>query len=400
VEYALVTKKGERIDAILTTKLIQYEGQNAILGTVTDITERKRAEEALKLHDLRLEALLQLNKMTEASGQDVLDFVREKIIEVTQSQFAFVGFLSEDESVVTMDNWSKDTMAQCAVVGKPMHFPVAKAGLWGEAIRQRKTLILNNYDAPHYARRGYPDGHVPVRRFLGIPVFEGERIVAVTAVANKQKDYDETDVRAITSMMNDAWQLIQRKQAAETLRQSEQKYRTLLKNIPQKIFYKDLNLAYVLCNDSFAEDWKIEPEEIRGKTDYDFFPKDLAEKYRADDKRILESGNAEEIEEEYLKDGKNIAVHTFKAPLKDEQGDTVGIFGIFWDITGDTRWPNRPQVSAVGTGILPRGTLFGPSRLSRCSALARVNSPELTRHFSNVYILMIANTLLILLTPA
>ncbi|MHC4646931.1 MAG: PAS domain-containing protein [Planctomycetota bacterium] len=72
---------------------------------------------------------------------------------------------------------------------------------------------------------------------------------------------------------------------------------------------------------------------IRGKTDYNFFPKELAEKYRADDKRILESGNAEEMEEEYVTCGKNTAVHTFKAPLKDEQGNTLGIFGIFWDIT-------------------------------------------------------------------
>jgi PAS domain S-box-containing protein len=331
VEYAILTKTGRRIDAILTTKLIQYEGQDAILGTVTDITERKRAEEALKLHDLRLEALLQLNKMTEASGQDVLGFVREEIIKVTQSEFAFVGFISEDESVMSIDNWSKETMAQCAVVGTPMHFPVEKAGLWGEAIRQRKPVIVSDYDAPHPSKRGYPEGHVPVKRFLGIPV-----------------------------MMNDAWRLISRKKAEAALRESENKYRTLLKNIPQKIFYKDVGLAYVLCNDSFAEDLKIEPEEIRGKTDYNFFPKDLAEKYRADDKRILESGNAEEIEEEYLKDGKNIAVHTFKAPLKDEQGDTVGIFGIFWDITGrkhaeealkrsEERYALAQQAASVGS---------------------------------------------------
>ncbi|MHC4647470.1 MAG: PAS domain S-box protein, partial [Planctomycetota bacterium] len=124
VEYALATKTGQRIDAILATKLIQYEGEDAILGTVTDITERKRTEEALKLHELRLEALLQLNKMTEASGQDILAFLREEMTEVTQSQVAFVGFISEDESVMSIDNWSKETMAQCAVVGKPMHFPV------------------------------------------------------------------------------------------------------------------------------------------------------------------------------------------------------------------------------------------------------------------------------------
>ena len=47
-EYAFITKEGKRIEAILTTKLIQYESDRAILGIVTDISERKRAEEALK----------------------------------------------------------------------------------------------------------------------------------------------------------------------------------------------------------------------------------------------------------------------------------------------------------------------------------------------------------------
>ncbi|HUT30941.1 MAG TPA: MEDS domain-containing protein [Sedimentisphaerales bacterium] len=132
------------------------------------------------------------------------------------------------------------------------------------------------------------------------------------------------------------WEIIESIKHRETLAalgESENKYRTLLKNVPQKIFYKDLNSAYVLCNDSFAEDLKITPKDIRGKTDYDFFPKESAEKHKADDKRIMESGNAEEIEEQYLKDGKDIAVHTFKAPVKDEQGNTIGIFGISWDIT-------------------------------------------------------------------
>ncbi|MHC4239114.1 MAG: PAS domain S-box protein [Planctomycetota bacterium] len=332
-EWLCKDKAGRSFWIEVNLKVALIEGESRMLAIVRDITERKQADEALQLHDLRLEALLQLNKMTEASGQDILDFVREKIIKVTQSQFAFVGFLNEEESVVTMDNWSRETMAQCAVADKPIHYPVAEAGLWGEAVRQRKAVIVNDYDAPNPAKKGYPEGHVPVKRFMGIPVFEGERIVAVAAVANKQKDYDEADVRAITSMMNDAWQLILRKQAAETLRESEQKYRTLLKNIPQKIFYKDLNSAYVLCNDSFAEDLKIKPEEIKGKTDYDFFPKELADKYTTDDSRILESGNAEEIEEKYLKHGEDSTVHTLKAPLRDEQGNTIGIFGIFWDIT-------------------------------------------------------------------
>ncbi len=62
------------------------------------------------------------------------------------------------------------------------------------------------------------------------------------------------------------------------------KSRVLLENLPQKIFHKDKNSVYVSCNNNYARDLKIQPDEIIGKTDYDFYTKELAEKYRADDK--------------------------------------------------------------------------------------------------------------------
>jgi hypothetical protein len=124
-----------------------------------------------------------------------------------------------------------------------------------------------------------------------------------------------------------------RKRTEEALRTSKSKYRTLLENLPQKIFYKDRNSVYVSCNDNYAQDLKIKSDEIIGKTDYDFYPKELAEKYTADDKRIMESGKTEEIEEKYIQEGKEGIVHTVKTPIKDEKGTVIGILGIFWDIT-------------------------------------------------------------------
>ncbi|MGE5457728.1 MAG: PAS domain S-box protein [Methanococcaceae archaeon] len=119
----------------------------------------------------------------------------------------------------------------------------------------------------------------------------------------------------------------------EILQGSENKYRVLLENLPQKIFHKDKNSVYVSCNNNYARDLKIQPDEIIGKTDYDFYNKDLAEKYIADDKRIMESGKTEYIEEKYIQNGQEVVVQTAKTPLEDEKGNTIGILGIFWDIT-------------------------------------------------------------------
>jgi PAS domain S-box-containing protein len=136
------------------------------------------------------------------------------------------------------------------------------------------------------------------------------------------------------------WEIIEnseRKKAEEALQASEKKYRTLLENLPQKIFLKDKDSVYISCNENYARDLKIKAKDTAGKTDYDFFPEELAHKYRADDKRVIKSGKTEDINEKYIREGKEVIVHTVKTPVRDEQGNVTGILGIFWDITSQRR---------------------------------------------------------------
>jgi PAS domain S-box-containing protein len=128
-------------------------------------------------------------------------------------------------------------------------------------------------------------------------------------------------------------EITEHKLALEAIRESENKYRTLLEHLPQKIFLKDKDSVYLSCNKNYADDLKIKPEEIVGKSDYEFYPKELAEKYRADDERIMQMGKTQDIEERYIQNEKEIIVHTVKTPIKDEKGNVCGVIGIFWDIS-------------------------------------------------------------------
>ena len=119
----------------------------------------------------------------------------------------------------------------------------------------------------------------------------------------------------------------------ETLGEWEGKYRLLFDNLPQKIFMKDKNFVWLGGNENFARDLNMRPEELAGKTDYDLFPKELAEKYNSDDRRIIESGEPDDIEEKYVQDGQEVIVNTIKIPMRDEDGTVTGILGVFWDIT-------------------------------------------------------------------
>lgn len=129
----------------------------------------------------------------------------------------------------------------------------------------------------------------------------------------------------------------ERKRLEAILRKSRNTFRTVVDNLPQRIIYKDNDSTYVSGNRRYAVDLGVEPRDLPGKTDFDFFPRELAEKYRSDDRRIIESGAMEEIEERYFNNGEERFIHTVRTPLRDEDGNPSGVLGIFWDITDQKR---------------------------------------------------------------
>ena len=191
-----------------------------------EVLNHQRTEDALRVNGTRLEALLKLNQMTQASEQEITDFALEEAVRQTTSEIGYLAFLNEDESVLTMHSWSKSAMKQCAIIDKPILYSVVDTGLWGEAVRQRRPVLTNDYPAPNPLKRGHPEGHVPVLRHMNLPLFDGESIVLVAGVGNKSAAYDDDDVLRLTLLMQALWKLLVRKRAAQALHQAHAELET------------------------------------------------------------------------------------------------------------------------------------------------------------------------------
>lgn len=128
--------------------------------------------------------------------------------------------------------------------------------------------------------------------------------------------------------------ITQRREAEEKLRNSETLYHSLVETLPQNIFRKDRQEKFTFGNQQFCKVLGKPLEEIVGKTDFDFFPPELAAKYQSDDRRVMETGQPYSIVEEHRPPGgKKMFVQVVKTPLYGPDGKINGLQGIFWDIT-------------------------------------------------------------------
>ena len=218
---------------------------------------RLRTEGSLKLEEARLEALLELSQMSEAPVEEMAGFTLERGIALTGSKIGFVGFLNEDESIYTLHAVSKAVVKECDVEGNPMHWPVAGGGIWADAIRQRRTLFVNDYSQPHPSKKGLPTGHPAVARLMIVPVFDGKRIVAVAGVGNKSSDYDKSDERQVALLLSRLWdnvhRNVSRKALEEAYDQLEQKVKQRTAELQEA--YRDLNRAQSVAN---AGSWRLD----------------------------------------------------------------------------------------------------------------------------------------------
>jgi len=128
-------------------------------------------------------------------------------------------------------------------------------------------------------------------------------------------------------------EIAERKRAEDVLRHSEALYSSLVENLPVQMLRKDLGGRFTFANEAFCQLLGRPLGEIIGKTDFDFYPREFAQKYRHDDQKVIEAGEVFEDVERNEKDGEISFVQVMKSPVRDAEGKIIGTQAIFWDVT-------------------------------------------------------------------
>lgn len=259
-------------------------------GIVQDITRQKRAEDALRESEAKMTSVLE--------NTTAIIYIKDR-----QGRFLFVNKQFERQFGINRER----------MLGKTPHelFPPELADEYLKndlKAFEAKTPMEFDETVAH-------DDRIHSYISIKFPLFD--------AAGNAY---------AVCGISTD---ITERKRTEDALRKSENKYKILLENLPQRIFYKDRNSVYISCNENYARYLNIKPDEIAGKTDYDFFPAERVDKYRMSDQRVMESGKTKEMEERYVENGQEVIVRKITIPVRDEENNITGVLSIFWDITAD-----------------------------------------------------------------
>ena len=253
---------------------IKAEDKTLLCLIIHDITKTKQIEEDNLLEKARLRSILEILGSKHDSIQEFLDFTLNEAINLTNSKFGYIYHYSEEKEQFTLSTWYNDVMKECEIPEPQTVYNLKETGIWGETVRQRKTIIVNDFHAPGTLKKGYSERHVKLHRFMTVPIFKNDKIVVVIGVANKESNYSDNDALQLTLLMDSVWNIIGKIGAEHALKESEKKYRCLFENdiggvaIHKMVFDANgdpIDYIFLDANEAFEEHTGLKVADIIGK---------------------------------------------------------------------------------------------------------------------------------------
>jgi PAS domain S-box-containing protein len=304
-EYALVTKDGRRIESIITTKLIDYEGTKAILGIVTDITERVAAERALREEKERSQTYLTLAgaMLVALDAAGITTLLNRRACQV----------LGVAETSALGRNWFDSYVPERSRDQVKATFA---------ALMEGNLEPVEYYENPVVTLRGE------------------ERLVAWHNTLLR----DETG--RVVGTLSSGEDITDRKAAEQALRESERQYRTALEAMRDPVHVADADLRIVMVNQAFTA-WLREngfDDAVLGKAVFEVFPF-LPDRVREEYRRVFDTGEPIATEEETVVAGRTFITETTKMPVT-EHGRVVRVLTVIRDVTERRRLAKAAEETA------------------------------------------------------
>jgi PAS domain S-box-containing protein len=292
-----------------------------------EIDERKRVEEALRLDEMRLEALWELSRMSGGSDEQIARFVLEQQLRITGSTLGSIGLVKEDGTVFRIHDEEHEG-----------HFsPIqqfwadVKPGTRADLEKKQKPLVINDVPGSGILRQSTPKPEA-IKSIMSIPVIDDDQVSAVVTLANKDTDYDDSDVRQVTLLMDGMWQLIQRQRAEKALRDAENLMRIMADSLPALISFIDTNQRYRFVNREYEHQYGIPADRILGCRIEEIVNPHYYEMARPHVEEVLQGRQVQFEAEINTEDGKRF-LSVWYIPSLDDMDRVNGFFALVQDLT-------------------------------------------------------------------
>ncbi len=169
------------------------------------VDDRLQKEQLLRRDELRLDTLLQLGMMEKSSLQEKYNFILKRIVRITRSEGGYLALVNTTQSHLNLYSFfkvsQKDTSSDQTHYSLP--HTIDNGGLPGEAVLQKRSIICNDY-SPSKLSDIFPYRN-DIRRHLDVPIFSAGKIVLVAGVYNNLDQYDNSDIRQMTMLLEGLW---------------------------------------------------------------------------------------------------------------------------------------------------------------------------------------------------
>jgi PAS domain S-box-containing protein len=292
-ESEAVRKEGTRFPIDVSASLFTMDKKPVMLTLIRDITERKKAEAKLKASEEKYQGLFECT----TDGMLVLD-ARGEILDINGRAVELFGF--EEEKMIGHN-----------LLGLGLLTPKALSIV----VKQFQDLLSNRKSTSEETEIKDKNG-----KLLN---------VELTSFFLIRKD---NEIDNFVLIIRD---ISQRKQAEYKLAREHELLQTLMDSIPDSVYFKDEENRFIMVNKAKAAHSNISPEEMMGKTDFDFLPPDQARKAFEDDEDVMNTGKFifNKVEKISNMDGTERWVSVTKIPRFDPEGNIIGTMGISRDIT-------------------------------------------------------------------